>query len=218
MRYIAICLFLAASAHGSKMLYGANAFYVASSPTSKIAFGATILATPENGYGFNSKRTFDAGVRTNDVEFNVSKVDDKGNLIEIWTLDFVGANKTLAVVGTYTDAVRFPFQTGTQPGLSFTGNNFGDNTLTGSFNVLDAEFDGSGKVSSFAADFTQYDEGNTTRWNQGSIRYNSDIPITPVPEPSTVTLLAIGGIGLFMRRRAQACSIALAVSYSHRTA
>ena len=67
--------------------------------------------------------------------------------------------------------------------MAFTAPGRGDNMLTGWFNVLQADYDLSGQVAAFAVDFVQYDEGNVTRWNRGSIRFNSDIP-APGPPPS----------------------------------
>jgi hypothetical protein len=50
---------------------------------------------------------------------------------------------------------------------------------------------------SAAIDFVQYDETINTWWNFGSLRYNSDLPITPVPEPEA-TVLAAAGLFLFL--------------------
>jgi hypothetical protein len=41
-------------------------------------------------------------------------------------------------------------------------------------------------LTSFAADFVQYDEGFTSWWNDGQIRYNYT-----VPEPAAPSLVAI---------------------------
>jgi hypothetical protein len=99
--------------------------------------------------------------------------------------------------GLYEDAVGLGGNSG--PGLSFYGAGRGDNTLTGSFDVLDISFDANHNLLSFAADFVEYDVGVTADWNEGSIRYNSTIPIT-TPEPATPALLALGA-GLMWRRR-----------------
>jgi hypothetical protein len=89
-------------------------------------------------------------------------------------------------VGFYANAERLGGNTG--PGLDFSTSGRGDNTLTGYFNVLDISYDANHSLISFAADFVQYDVGVADLWNQGSIRYNS---IIPVPEPSTFSLFGI---------------------------
>lgn len=108
-------------------------------------------------------------------------------------------------VGTYDDATRFPFQSPVNPGLTFAGNGRGNNTLTGSFKVLDVTYGVNGTVLSFAADFVQYDEGMLNRWNVGSIRYNSDIPVASVPEPSGLVLFGLAAAAVLpIARRCKA--------------
>ena len=107
-----------------------------------------------------------------------------------WYLDFAAQGNDPLTTGTYLGATRFPFQTGT-PGLSFDGDGRGDNTLTGYFNVLDIVYL-SGSVFSFAADFVQFDEGNTSQWTMGSIRYNSIVPIRMNLMPDIGGVSAIG--------------------------
>jgi hypothetical protein len=97
-----------------------------------------------------------------------------------YELTIVSPGLALPTVGMYPDATRWPFM-GSGAGMAFTGFGRGNNTLTGWFNVLEANYDATGQVSAFAVDFLQYDEGIQSWWNQGSIRYNSQIP---VPEPS----------------------------------
>jgi VCBS repeat-containing protein len=65
------------------------------------------------------------------------------------------------VPGTYTGAVRYPFQGAGQPGLSVYGNGRASNTLTGQFTVTQADFDAAGNLVSFAASFEQHSEGAT---------------------------------------------------------
>jgi hypothetical protein len=70
--------------------------------------------------------------------------------------------------------------------MNFTSPGRGDNMLTGWFNVLQADYDQTGQIAAFAVDFVQYDETTVTRWNQGSIRFNSDIPAPGPPPPMQI--------------------------------
>jgi len=95
-------------------------------------------------------------------------------------------------IGFYNNATRFGTNSPTRPGLDFSGNGRGNNTLGGWFNVLDVTYAGSGDVLSFAVDFRQFDEsedmiGPST---YGSLRINTDIPINPVPVPPAVLLFS----------------------------
>jgi hypothetical protein len=169
-------------------------FYYTSGSASWVGHGATRTMTPAEGATFSGFRYFSQGAYTNAVSISVS------DSVDSWDMQFVGPNETLPVVGDYPDATRWPFN-GNGAGLSWVGNGRGDNTLTGNFQVLDAEFDSSGNLVSFAANFTQYDEGSTAAWNIGEIRYNSSVPI---PEPSSLILLGgIGLLGLRQGRRGQ---------------
>lgn len=158
-----------------------DVFYYTSSPSSWVGQGNTRTMTPAGGATFSGFRYFTQGAYTNAVSISVSDAADN------WTMEFVGPNLTLPTAGDYPNATRWPFQAAGQPGLDWSGDGRGDNTLTGNFQVLAATFDSAGNLSSFAANFTQYDEGNPAAWNMGAIRYNSDIP---VPEPASILLLA----------------------------
>jgi len=95
-------------------------------------------------------------------------------------------------VGFYDNATRFPFNSPTRPGLSFSGNGRGNNQLGGWFNVLDVAYEGNGDVLRFAVDFRQFDESEnmTGPSTYGSLRINSSIPINPVPIPPAIILFS----------------------------
>jgi hypothetical protein len=168
---------------------GQDVLYFTSSPLSAVGGGLTETLTPQNGYTVSLRQYGDQGAYTNAVEFDVTQSTD------YWILDFVGPNQTLVTPGLYANATRWPFQ-GSGAGLSFVGDGRGDNSLTGDFDVLQADYDNEGQLQSFAADFVQYDNGNPNDWNMGSIRYNSAIP---VPEPSGLVLLGVAAIALLSR-------------------
>jgi hypothetical protein len=172
---------------GVSQANASSTFFYASSPTSWVGDGVTRQYTTPVLL-ISGHRTFNLGAYTNSVNFNL------GNGSLAWSLDLVGPNSSLATAGSYPNAERYPFQPPGKPGLALSGNGRGDNELTGSFNVLEAVFDATGNLQQYAVDFVQYDEKVATKWNYGSLRFNSDIPIN-VPEPSTFALLAIGAIG-----------------------
>ena len=79
------------------------------------------------------------------------------------------------VPGAYEDATRWPFQAAGAPGLDVHGEGRGCQVLSGRFVVLEATYDGSGKVQSFAADFEQHCE-NAVPALFGSVRYQAGDP------------------------------------------
>jgi hypothetical protein len=108
----------------------------------------------------------------------------------------VEPNYSLPTVGYFPNVTRWPFMND-GAGMAFESPGRGDNTLTGWFDVEQADYNPDGSVAAFAVDFEQYDEGNSAWWNIGSIRYNSTVP---VPEPASAGLLCLGA-GLVLRRR-----------------
>jgi len=172
-------------------------FYYTSSPSSWVGNGETVTVTPSDGFDFNVSRNYDQGISfaINDFAHNPDFWSTRW-----WYLDFAGPMNTPLQVGYYGNATRFPFQNSSDPGLSFIGNGRGNNELTGYFDVLEVGYGGSDNVLSFAADFVQYDEGFQDWWNRGSVRYNSSIPVTVVPEPVSSILFVTGGTLLAGRR------------------
>jgi hypothetical protein len=167
----------------------ATEFFYTSSMQSWVGGGETVSITPELGFTFTPFRNADNGVSLTINDFGSNS---NFNAHRWWSLDFAASLDVPLSVGTYNDATRWPFQGAYEPGLSFSGNGRGNNTLTGFFTVLGVEYGIGGEVLSFAADFTQYDEGFQSWWNVGSIRFNSNIPITSVPEPNALSLMVAG--------------------------
>ncbi|KPK38103.1 MAG: hypothetical protein AMJ78_10510 [Omnitrophica WOR_2 bacterium SM23_29] len=165
--------------------------YYTSSPSSWVGHGETVTVSPSDGFDFFVSRNFDQGVsfRIDNLATNPDPWSHKW-----WLIDFAAPFDAPLQVGHHGNATRFPFQDPSVPGLAFCGNGRGDNTLTGYFDVFEAVYDTNSEVTSFAADFVQYDEGIEDWWNRGSVRYNSEIPI---PEPSTILLFGFGLASLF---------------------
>ena len=107
------------------------------------------------------------------------------------------ANYAPVTVGEYSDT-REPGVDPSRPSLYFFGQGRASSGPTGYFDVLDLTLDTNGAVVSFAADFVQYDHGDTAAWNSGSIRFNSPIPI---PEPNLLGLVALFCCSRLVRRR-----------------
>ena len=195
MKTIAIWIFSVAIAGFSVCSRADDVLYYTSSPASWIGQGWTRTLTPANGLTFTAYPYLNQGTYTNDVHIALR------SLTVACDLDFIGPNHSLVTLGDYPDAQRFPFEVAGNPGLAFAGDGRGTNSLTGDFQVLEATFDSGGNVLSFAADFIQYEDGIADEWDQGSIRFNSDIPITTVPEPCTFILAACGALGVILARR-----------------
>jgi uncharacterized delta-60 repeat protein len=91
---------------------------------------------------------------------------------QYWSLYFWAPNNARFVPGTtYTNATRFPFNSASAPGMDVTGNGRGNNTLTGFFTVLQAEYTEAGALTRFSAAFEQHTSGATPAL-RGTVRYN----------------------------------------------
>lgn len=193
---ISLCAGALASLAFCGQAAAATELYYTSSPQSWVGGGETVSVTPADGFDFVASRNFDNG-----VSFSIDDFASNPDFQETrwWYLDFAAPFSAPLTVGSYQGATRFPFQEDDEPGLSFTGNGRGDNTLTGWFNVLEVAYAPDGSVLFFAADFMQYDEGFQAWWNLGSIRYNSDIPA--IPEPGTLALFGLGAAAIAARVR-----------------
>ena len=95
-----------------------------------------------------------------------------------WTLDFGAIKGQTVGPGMYEGSTRYPFQSPTHSGLDVSGDGRGCNTLTGRFVVLEASFDLSGKVLTFAADFEQHCEGGMPAL-YGALRFHSSLAVVP---------------------------------------
>jgi hypothetical protein len=106
--------------------------------------------------------------------------------------------------GLYTNAQRLPFNSPTKPGMTISGDRRGDDGNSGWFDVLDIAYNPDGSLETFAVNFEQFDTGHQTGPAlYGSLRFNSSIPVNPVPLPASLWLLLGGALcaGLLLNPR-----------------
>lgn len=84
-------------------------------------------------------------------------------------------------VKTYENALRYPFNGKSRPGLSFDGDGRGCNELEGRFTILELERDTQGNLTKFAANFEQHCEKSVSSADFGAIRFNSSLPVVSNP-------------------------------------
>jgi hypothetical protein len=142
---------------------GVTSLLLDSEPGDFIGLGQRLFLTPEDGV-FHAFPNVDDGV-------SVSFGSDTG----VWGLDFAAPFDAPLQVGTYSGAMRWPFQ-GDQAGLSISGNGRGCNTLTGSFEVKQIVYGPVSELDAFWATFEQHCEGNLAAL-RGEIRFKADVPL-----------------------------------------
>jgi hypothetical protein len=120
-----------------------------------------------------------------DGVFNVNSYEESANYLDVsfngndwWNLDLAAPTDEIIGVGVYEGARRYPFQSPTLPGLSFTGSGRGCNQSSGRFEIFELSYNDSGEVESLAVDFEQSCE-LTNPTLKGQFRYNSSTPLNP---------------------------------------
>ncbi|MCG8041158.1 MAG: hypothetical protein AB2688_18715 [Candidatus Thiodiazotropha taylori] len=133
-----------------------------------IGQGESYVYTDENSV-IQYSRNYDNGitVRINNLP---------GAPSDWWTLNIAAPGDAEIQAGIYENATRFPFQDVTVPGLSFSGNGRGCNTLTGWFEVYSVSYDATGNVESLNMDFEQHCEGGSAALH-GSVNFNTTTPV-----------------------------------------
>ena len=112
-----------------------------------------------------------------------------------WNLNLAAPAGQQLVPGTYTGATRYPFNTGTAPGLTVSGDSRGCDDDYGTFTIYEISADSTGTLTSLNATFEQTCETTTSPPLAGFVRYNATVP-TPVPTlpgPLTASLRASTG-------------------------
>jgi len=105
---------------------------------------------------------------------------------------------TPLALGTFTGAMRAPFEPANTPGLSVEYDGRGANTsANGSFTISEFQLDGSGDLEQFSASFSYFADNNPNEL-RGTIAFGS---ATAVPEPSIVLVISVVAVGVVWRRR-----------------
>lgn len=178
-----ICLSCLCAQAGSNSLHYSGDSYVAA--------GLTETISSEEGFAFET----DVYNTRSSVRIDVSNlaIEADPSLWKHYSLWLTSSPGSDLSIGTYANVGIAPPEF---PGLSFGANYRGIGfAYEGShFNILDIAFDEKNVLSVLAVDFVQTDyndqlgrEGRT----YGSLRYQSDIPLT-VPEPESYALILVG--------------------------
>jgi hypothetical protein len=157
-----------------------------SSFASSIGHGETVFADPERHFDSLSS----AGLAPS-ASLYVSNVglEPDPQAWESWSLVFASPGYAVLEVGHYEGVTRYEFAASDAPQVYFTRNGQGASELSGYFDVLQVTYGFASSLVSFAADFALVENGNPDAWLGGSVRFNSEIPFAPVPEPTLLALL-----------------------------
>jgi hypothetical protein len=142
-----------------------------SEPGDYIGGGQSLSFTPDSA-------TFNVSGSEDRREFHLQLFPTAGSF---WFLDLAAPLGQQLQPGTYEGATRWPFQSPTQPGLSFSGDGRGCNTLTGRFVVLEAKYGPAGYIERFHATFEQHCEG-------GPAALRGEVQIINPPPPAPLTI------------------------------
>ena len=109
---------------------------------------------------------------------------------------FATPNGQNLTVGLYQNVISYGISNFSQYRMDISGGPIPLNTsLTGWLDVKEIEFDASGKVNKAAFDWNMSS-------NPGTMRFNSTLALSPIPEPSMFTMFAlVGGLALIRRRK-----------------
>lgn len=160
-----------------------------------IAQGKEWILTPEGGYFIRADENRGFQNPRHQLGFYFSS----GELRISWDLDFSARGEADLMPGMYLGATRYGWDN--TPKLDLHGDGRGSNQVLGQFTILEMSWNEDNSPATMAVDFIHFSEGQSTNWTMGSFRYNSDIPLSQVPEPGTVTLLLLPLLGLTRRRR-----------------
>ena len=156
-----------------RLKYLVTLSFIAASACATAGSQLTLTSDPGDYIGQGKNYVY----KDTDTTFRYSTNLAKGITVSItnsntwWTLDLAAPGKTQIKPGVYEQTARFPFQPADKPGLNFSGNGRGCNTLTGKFKVSEVSYDPNGTLTSLSATFEQHCEGNAPAL-YGAINYN----------------------------------------------
>lgn len=160
LKYLVASLFITAGSVAS----AGSQLTLTSEPGDYIGQGQNAVYT-DTGTAFKYSTNFDNGITVAITNANTW-----------WTLNLAAPGNARIQPGVYEQAARFPFQPADKPGLDFSGNGRGCNTLTGKFKVNAVTYEADGTLSSLSATFEQHCEGNVAALH-GAINYNLEPPM-----------------------------------------
>jgi hypothetical protein len=162
-------------------LISAIALMASAVPAFAQTAAVTIVSEPGDYIGQGREYSFTTDINASaSTDARVVSVSSfSGN--EWFFLDFAAPQGQQLAVGAYEGAVRYPFQGASQPGLSYAMTGRGCNTLTGRFDVTEAEYGPMGYLVRFSADFEQHCEG-------GSPALFGHVSISNPPPPPALSI------------------------------
>ena len=125
------------------------------------------------------------------VYFLGAPANENGFALFYFSTRFTGG--PLLQGATYTNAMRYPFESNGSPGMWVAWNGAGANSITGSFSVDELEVDNSGptpQATRFSIRYTQFNEGTPPPWT-GLLAWNTAQPVA-----STWQLVETAGQGI----------------------
>lgn len=150
-----------------------------------------------NEYNYNSTNS-DATIQINDyMKDDITFSFITPGYTHWWYVSFKPADGQKLQVGMYTNALRWHTGEHNSPTFDIFGDGRGSNHVSGWFEILEIEWDQEHRnLTKFAANFHHISEEIQSRFTDGAIRLNSNIP---VPETSSLGLILLS-IPIFLRR------------------
>lgn len=175
---------------------GANIFYYESSPTgSYIAQNGSGTVTSAVSTFEPPRLVYPHAKGNTSVAFTMRMPTGK-----FWSIRLEAPDGEQLKTGSFT-ATRWPFQDSDKLGFEWSGYGRGLNTSTSFVEILEIDRNSGGDITSLAINFTQFEntrgadpatlDWETDKASRGSFRYNSDIPIASVPEPTSTALVGL---------------------------
>jgi hypothetical protein len=122
----------------------------------------------------------------------------QSNYVHWWYVDIAAPAGQPLAVGSYSGAFRAAFRPAGSPGLDFSGDGRGCNTLTGQFDITELSFDPvGGELLRFDATFEQHCEGGSAALF-GRLRIENQAPTPGVTLPAGSITVPTSGSFLYM--------------------